>query len=94
MLPDKNELNDELIEQISGGEDDQIKTEQKVDTAQSKDGVLFHICPNCGMSYIAAKRRPDSFCPSCESKHLEISIPTGDFKTTIPNIPKKKNNNN
>lgn len=88
MLPDKNELNDESIEQINGGEDDQIKTEQKVDTAQSKDGTIFHTCPNCGMSYIAAKRRPDGFCPSCESKRLEISIPTGDMQTTIPSNDK------
>ena len=84
MLPDKNELNNELIERISGGKDCQEKNGQKEEAALFKGAVFHYICPTCGMTYFAAKQRTDGFCPNCESKHLEVSIPTGDMQTTIP----------
>ena len=90
MLPDKNELNDELIEQISGGNDYQEKIGQKEDATLFKGAVFHYICLTCGMTYFAAKQRTDGFCPNCESKRLEVSITTSNMKTTISDLSNKE----
>ena len=90
MLPDKNELNDEIIEQISSGNDDRIKTWQKTEAPQSKDGELPYTCRNCGMTYSAAKRRTDGYCPNCEKQIIPKIAPVGDLKTTVPGILDKE----
>lgn len=70
MLPDKNQLDDELIEQISGGEEFQ----------DFHDGtVLFHGY-TVGTSDL---KQTGDLCQNCESKPLETSIPTGDMQSTI-----------
>ncbi|MDY5652345.1 MAG: hypothetical protein SPK79_01315 [Erysipelotrichaceae bacterium] len=73
MLPDKNELNDELAGQISGGEEFQ----------DFHDGtVLFH-----GYTVGASDlKQTEELCPNCESVPLETSIPVGDIKTTVPDL--------
>lgn len=80
MLPDKNNLNDELIEQVSGGEDcDRIVWQEETEGRLSN-----YICPNCGRKYMAMKKRTDGYCLNCEPKLSATPIPTGDMQSTIP----------
>lgn len=73
MLLDKNELNDELAGQISGGEEFQ----------DFHDGtVLFHGY-TVGTSDL---KQAVELCPNCEPGPLETSIPVGDIKTTVPDL--------
>lgn len=94
MLPDKNELNDDLIEQISGGLINDTLTipdsgeNTSEDTASYVVEKLF-ICSHCGKKYSANKKRTDGYCPKCESGPLKMEIPTGDMKTTVPGISDK-----
>ncbi|MDD6885634.1 MAG: hypothetical protein PUD27_03025 [Solobacterium sp.] len=73
MLPDKNALNDELAEQISGGEEFQ----------DFHDGtVLFH-----GYTVGASDlKQTEELYPNCEPGPLETSNPVGDIKTTVPDL--------
>lgn len=95
MLPDKNELNDKLIEQINGGlEDTGLIPPSTIDFSSDYSSKTVRIpddycCLNCGRLYRAYEKRTDGYCPNCESKPLETEIPTGDMKTTIPGISNK-----
>lgn len=89
MLPNKNELNDESIEQISGGSinDTLIIPDPGENTSEDRTFLIVEklfTCSNCGKKYSANKKRTDGYCPNCETKHLEVSIPTGNMQTTIP----------
>lgn len=80
MSPDKNQLDDELIEQVSGGEDcDRIVWQEETEGRLSN-----YICPNCGRKYMAMEKRTDGYCLSCEPKLSATPIPTGDMQPTIP----------
>lgn len=81
MLSDINELNDELIEQINGGLED-----NGYDKALAE--VLF-ICPNCGKRNDAYKKRADGFCPNCEPQTLKTGVTIDDIKTTVPDLSNK-----
>lgn len=90
MLPNKNELNDELIEQINGGLEDVglIKSGtidcSSDDSSKAVGAPNYYRCQNCARTYLAYVERTDGRCPNCEPKPLEVSIPTGDMQTTIP----------
>lgn len=83
MLPDKNELNDELMEQISGGL-------EYTDFAngQPKEIEQYYRCKKCYAPYKAYKPSESGLCPNCEPGPLETSIPIGDIKTTVPDLSK------
>lgn len=91
MLPDKNKLNDESIEQINGGSLNDTLTIPDSGENTSEDTAYyvvekFFTCSHCGKKYSANKKRTDGYCPNCEPRPLEVSIPTGDMKTTIPEL--------
>ena len=90
MLPDKNELNDKMIEQINGGFGEKLKGIGDKNDEELTFHPISHpfTCSNCGSMYSAITRRTDGFCPNCESKRLEVSIPAGDMQTTIPSNDK------
>lgn len=85
MLPEKNELNDELIEQVGGGSLDI----PELDEADS------HEVDN--LSYILAiilgnedtHECTNELCRNREPEPISKITPVGDMKTTVPNIPKK-----
>lgn len=80
MSPVKNQLNDEIIEQVSGGEDcDRIVWQEEFEGRLSN-----YICPNCGRKYMAMKKRTDGYCLNCEPKLSVTPIPAGDIQSTIP----------
>lgn len=94
MLPNKNELNDESIEQISGGSTNNILIIPDLGENTSEDRAFLIVeklftCSNCGKKYSANKKRTDGYCPNCEPGLLKMEIPTGDMKTTIPGISNK-----
>ena len=91
MLPDKNELNDETIEQISGGFGENlggIGNEDDDELPPANINCLF-TCSNCGKMYSAMTERTDGLCPNCEPKPIPKIAPVGDIKTTVPDLPKK-----
>lgn len=80
MLPDKNELNNELIEHVSGGEDcDRIVWQEETEGRLSN-----YICPNCGRKYMTMKKRTDGYCLNCEPMLSGIPIPTDGIQSTMP----------
>ena len=90
MLPDKNELNDEMTDQINGGLEDvglikpgtiDCSSDDSSKTARTPN---YYRCPNCARTYRAYEERTDGRCPNCEPKPLEVSIPTDNMQTTIP----------
>ena len=91
MLPDKNELNNEMIEQINGGLGDRLKGDGDEDDDETPLTYLnqLRICSNCGSKYQAITQRTDGFCPNCEPKPIPKIAPVGDIKTTVPDRPKK-----
>ncbi|MGN1406244.1 MAG: hypothetical protein ACI4WM_08215 [Erysipelotrichaceae bacterium] len=92
MLPDKNQLNDELIENISGGENYypiEIEQEESLQYRSDFEYQMIYNCPICGNPYWITKEHQSGYCPNCEPKILKTAIPAGDIKTTVPNIPEK-----
>ena len=63
MLPDKNELNNEMIEQINGGLGDRLKGDGDEDDDETPLTYLnqLRICSNCGSKYQAITQRTDGF---------------------------------
>ena len=91
MLPDKNKLTDETIEQINGGFGEKLKGIDDKDDEELTFHPISHpfTCSNCGSMYSAITRRTDGFCPNCEPKPMPKIAPVGDLKTTVPDLPKK-----
>lgn len=82
MLPDKNELNDELMEQISGG----LEYTDFAESEFPNKTMQYFRCKKCYASYKAYKPSESGLCPNCEPGPLETSIPIGDIKTTVPDL--------
>ena len=80
MLPDKNELIDELVEQIGGGE---VYIDFSDDEFPNKTMQYFG-CKKCYGFYKAYKPSESSLCPNCELKPSKTAISTSDIKTTVP----------
>ena len=91
MLPDKNRLNDETIEQINGGEG--IHASDNTDDSETKqEWYNFSsdfICPSCGKTFEKDKQHTSGYCSYCDPQTIEKITPTGDIKTTVP-IPSDK----
>ena len=89
MLPDKNELNDELIEQISGGGSypQLLDPLQGVNPTQKEEIKQARALPSTGTT--------EGSCASLDSgkQYLGIEQRTalvgGDLKTTVPNVSDK-----
>lgn len=91
MLPDKNELNNEMIEQINGGFGEKLGGigNEVYYEHPCKTPSNHYTCSNCGENYTAITERTDGFCPNCEPKPIPKIAPVGDIKTTVPDLPKK-----
>ena len=91
MLPDKNELNDELIKQINGGEG--IHTSDNTDDSETKQECYNFssdfICPSCGKTFEKDRQRPSGYCSYCDPQTIEKIAPVGDIKITIPELSNK-----
>ena len=98
MLPDKNELNDELIEQISGGgsypqlldPSQGINPTQEVEItparAMPSAGTMESSCVplSSGKQSLVTEQHTDS-----ETQIIPKIAPVGDLKTTIPGVSNK-----
>lgn len=82
MLPDKNELIDELVEQIGGGE----KYIDFSDDEFPNKNMQYFRCKQCYGSYKAYKPSESGLCPNCELKPSKTAISTGDIKTAVPEL--------
>ena len=90
MLPDKNELNDEIMEQINGGFGENLGgIGNEDDELLSANINRLYTCSYCGKMYSAMTQGTDGLCPNCEPGPLKTSIPAGKVKTTVPDLPKK-----
>ena len=85
MLPDKNELNDELIEQVGGGSLDIPKLgEATYHEADSLSDILAALPGNED-----THEHTNEHSRNREPEPISKITPVGDMKTTVPNLPKK-----
>ena len=104
MLPDKNELNNEIIEQISGGgsctrlldpsqgANPTQEAEIKPATAQSLAGMMESSCVplHSGKQYPVTEQHTDRQSSKCETQIMPKVAPVGgDLKTAVPNVSDK-----
>ena len=86
MLPDENQLDDELIEQIGGGSLDIPKLgEATYREADSLSDVLAALPGNED-----THEHTNEHSRNCEPEPIQKIAPVGDLKTTVPNLPKKE----
>ena len=85
MLPDKNELNDELIEQVGGGSSDIPElhgpASREADTISDVLAVL--------LGNEDTHERTNEHSRNREPEPISKIAPVGDLKTTVPDLPKK-----
>ena len=104
MLPDKNELNNEIIEQISGGGSctrllDPSQGANPTQEAEIKPATALPSAGTMESSYVplySGKQHPvteqhaKSQSSKCETQIMPKVAPIGgDLKTTVPNISDK-----
>ena len=89
MLPDENQLDDELIEQVGGGSLDIPELDEATSYETDSVSEILFVCPNCGYIYRAYEERTDGFCQNCEPGPLKTSISAREVKTTVPNLSNK-----
>ena len=90
MLPDKNELNDELIEQVGGGSSDIPELhgpELHGPASREADTIsdVLAVCPGNEDTY----ERTNEHSRNREPEPISKIAPVGDLKTTVPDLPKK-----
>ena len=85
MLPDKNELNDELIEQVGGGSSD---LPELYGPASREAYGLPDILAVC-LGHEDTYERTNEHSRNRESEPMSKIAPVGDLKTTVPDLPKK-----
>ena len=90
MLPDKNQLDDELIEQVGGGSSDIPElhgpelhgpASREADTISDVLAVL--------LGNEDTHERTNEHSRNRESEPISKIAPAGDLKTTVPDLPKK-----
>ena len=90
MLPDKNQLDDELIEQVGGGSSDIPElhgpelhgpASREADTISDVLAVL--------LGNEDTHERTNEHSRNRESEPISKIAPVGDLKTTVPDPPKK-----
>ena len=85
MLPEKNELNDELIEQVGGGSLDIPKlNEATYHEADSLSDILAALPGNED-----THEHTNEHSRNREPEPISKIAPVGDMKTTVPNLSKK-----
>ena len=85
MLPEKNELNDELIEQVGGDSLDIPKLEEATyHEADSLSDILAAL-PGNEDTY----ERTNEHSRNREPEPISKIAPASDLKTTVPDLPKK-----
>ena len=85
MLPDKNELNDELIEQVGGGSLDIPKLGEA--TYREADSLLDIIADS--LENEDTHEHTNEHSRNRKPEPISKITPVGDLKTTVPNLPKK-----
>ena len=85
MLPDKNELNDELIEQVGGGSSD---LPELYGPASREAYGLPDILAVC-LGHEDTYERTNEHSRNREPEPISKIAPVGDMKTTVSNLPKK-----
>ena len=85
MLADKNKLNDETIDQLSGGEDFIDFSDGEI----LNKTMQYFRCKKCYGSYKAYIRSESGLCPNCEPKPFKTGVTIGDIKTTVPDLSNK-----
>ena len=85
MLPDKNELNDELIEQVGGGSSDLPELHGP---ASREAYGLSDILADC-LGHEDTYERTNEHSRNREPEPISKITPVGDLKTAVPNLPKK-----
>ena len=85
MLPDTNELNDELIEQVGGGSSDIPElhgpASREADTISDVLAVL--------LGNEDTHERTNEHSRNREPEPISKIAPASDLKTTVPDLPKK-----
>ena len=85
MLPDKNQLDDELIEQVGGGSLDVPElSEANSHEAASLSDILAALPGNED-----THERTNEHSRNREPEPISKIAPAGDLKTTVPDLPKK-----
>ena len=85
MLPDKNELNDELIEQVGGGSSD--LPELYGPASREVYGLPDILAVFLG--HEDTYERTNEHSRNREPEPISKIAPVGDLKTTVPDLPKK-----
>lgn len=85
MLPDKNELNDELIEQVGGGSSD---LPELYGPASREAYGLPDILAVC-LGHEDTYERTNEHSRNREPEPISKIAPVGNLKTTVPDLPKK-----
>ena len=85
MLPDKNELNDELIEQVGGGSSDLPELYGPASREAYGLPDILAVCLGHEDTYV----RTNEHSRNREPEPISKIAPVGDLKTTVPDLPKK-----
>ena len=85
MLPDKNQLDDELIEQVGGGSSD---LPELYGPASREAYGLPDILAVC-LGHEDTYERTNEHSRNREPEPISKIAPVGDLKTTVPDLPKK-----
>ena len=85
MLPNKNQLDDELIEQVGGGSLDIPKLDEG--NSHEADSLLDIIADS--LENEDTYERTNEHSRNREPEPISKIAPVGDMKTTVPNLLKK-----
>ena len=85
MLHDKNELNDELIEQVGGGSSDIPELHGPASREAYGLSDILAVCLGNEDTY----ERTNEHSRNREPEPMSKIAPVGDLKTTVPDLPKK-----
>lgn len=86
MLPNKNQLDDELIEQVGGGSLDIPKLDEA--TYHEADSLLDIIADS--LENEDTHERTNELSRNCKPEPIQKIAPVGNLETTVPNLLKKE----
>ena len=85
MLPNNNQLDYELIEQVGGGSSDLPELDEPASCKTASISDILAVCLENQDTY----ERTNELCRNCEPNPIPKIDPVDDIKTTIPDLPKK-----
>ena len=90
MSPDKNELNDELIEQVGGGSSDipELHGPELHGLASREAGTISDVLAVL-LENEDTHEHTNEHSRNREPEPISKIVPVGDIKTTVPGLPKK-----